>query len=293
MDTNARQLALDNLKAANQSKTESVALLNAAQAAAKTAVLNQDSAMAGRAQMLASSAYKARMNSEVGRFRAAFALLAAKQGDQVQSTQAVADKAESAARQKPLIESVQHATRRRNLLLQAGEQSAKLLDNLPGLPPWLVGMRSVGADQVTMNRVVGVGMRTQDYVERTSMFFPRDIRVAAAVSAGGQIRGLDDLGDLDGASWFGAVCKCMEHDVAQLQGLMSAEADKLLGQDPAAAAIGQQAIALHNRLHAMGSGEGGSLHGLGAADDTSSTTKLIIVGVGLAAAVYLLKKRKN
>ena len=53
MDTNARQLALDNLKAANASKTESVALLNAAQAAAKTAVLNQDSAMAGRAQMLA------------------------------------------------------------------------------------------------------------------------------------------------------------------------------------------------------------------------------------------------
>ena len=233
------------------------------------------------------------MNSEVGRFRAAFALLAAKEGDQVQSTTAVADKATSAARQKPLIESAAHAKRRRDLLLQAGEQSAKLLDNLPGLPPWLVGRTSAGADQVTVNKVVGVGMRTQAYVERTSMFFPRDVQVAAAVSGGSGIKGLGDLDDLGDIGWFGSVCACMEKDVAQLQGLMSAEADKLLGQDPAAAAIGQQAIALHNKLHALPGAPLGSLKGLGAVDDTGSTTKLIIAGIGIAAAVYLLKKRKN
>lgn len=283
MDTEARQLGLKYMQAAEQADTASTKLLEQARDASMAFSLRQDSASAGRRAVLAQQAYKHRVNAAVTRQMAAYALLAADAGDKAVSAQAVAAQVKDAQRQKVLITEAEHATKRRNLMLQAMEATKASLKNVPGLPAVYAG-RPPSAEQTTVNG--STTWRSSEYVERAGTFFPADIRAAAGSFAGVGVQGHD--------AWFHGLKTALADCACKAEEACREQVKSVISSDPAAIGADQRADALVAKMKARG------LQGLGSkmTPPTFETIKSnpipsIAVGLGVVTLIYLAVRSRK
>lgn len=233
MDVEARQLALQYLKRAEQADTQATALLEAARKANKAVALNPTNAEQARRATLAREAYNARMNAEVGRVMAAFALLAEREGTRAQTARQVLSKVQDAQRQEVLVESAKGGELRRNIMLQAAQAAEKALQSAPGLPAFVVDNKmSAGADQMT----VGASgfFRPSKVQEVQGSFFPADVRAAA--------------GSLRGLGWTDSFLTSIENDAKAVADEAKRLADEVAAQEPGSAGLSQEAGGLIARL---------------------------------------------
>ena len=235
-DTEASQLALKQLRAMDAGASASGAALAKAWAANVEAGKNPSNANLMRRAALAQDAYDHRVSSEKSRMGAAYSLMAAREGGKAISAQQAMSQATTAAQREVLVQQAKFATLRRNVMLQAAESAQKNF-KVPALPP-LMRASSTGNQEVTLN--LKDAWRPPGWVERTNLFFPEDVRVAAG--AAGSLAGMrNDLGRLDAGNWWDSF---VQH---QSQGVLSgfAEAERavatITSQEPGSAAVAEDA----------------------------------------------------
>lgn len=243
MDTEARQLGLKYLENFKAGESASRSLLEAARAASMEYGSTGMTFHAGRRAALAREAYTNRINATASRYMATYALLAAQEGDKAMSAQAVARRAAEGSRERVLaLETVGHATRRRDLMLQASQAAASVLPNAPGLPIELTGAPVSASQQIPTGR--SDTFRPEGFVSRTGVFFPSAIRAAA-----GSLKGLHGSGlhgfsdDRDSAAWMGSVLSHFGDGTANLEKAIQTATSQVTGQDPATAELAQTAEA--------------------------------------------------
>lgn len=262
MDVEARQAALVAFNRAQQAQTESGRLL----AEARRATVR---APGSRAAVMAQNAYKSRLSAEEGRYRAAFSLLAANEGDKLQSARELANRVTDAQQRRVYVDAAGHAERRRDIFMMAANSVSDVLKNLPGLP---VDLRPPSAQQVTVGQTEA--FRSPEWVARFTNFFPSDIR-----SAAGSLKGIDDAV---------ATCEsCMRRDLQAFRDGCSEKVMRLTSGDPALEAgllKGLQQAALNGLSDEMT-----TTVSLPAASPTP--TLKIVLGIGAAGlALYLLTR---
>ena len=212
-DTEARAFVLDAYSVATAGETESTKLMRAATEANRDFALNQSDAAAARRAVLAKQAYNARMNSEVAKVRAAYALLAAEEGEKAISAEAMMNRVDL-ARRGQLLKDTQRARARRNVLIQAMQSTDKVFASMPGLPSQYTGLPPSGT-QATVGSTQT--FRDPAFLTRASAFFPADIRAAA-----GALNGVKMPAD----SWLNGVIGCVDRDAAVMRQRANDEAKK-------------------------------------------------------------------
>jgi len=262
MDLEARQAALVALNRAKHAQTESGRLL----AEARRETMR---APGSRAAVMAQNAYKSRLSAEEGRYRAAFSLLAAQEGDKLESARELASRVKDAQKRRVYVDAAGHAERRRDIFMMAANSVSATMKNLPGLP---ADLRPPSAQQVTVGQTEA--FRSPEWVSRFTNFFPSDIR-----SAAGSLKGVDDAV---------ATCEaCMNRDLQKLREGCAEKVMRLSSGDPMLEA------ALLRGL------QGAALSGLG--EDTGTAVSLpssrptsnlkLVLGLGAAGlALYFLTR---
>lgn len=241
MDIEARQLALQYLDRSKRAETQSAALLKEARKVNMAASQRPSDALLSRRAVLARDAYNARMNAEVGRTMAAYALLAEREGTKAVSAQEAMRRVKDAKQKDVLVEEAKGGQIRRNIMLQAAAAAEKALQYAPGLPKNIVGNRteSAGAAQATVG-ASGI-FRPKKYTTVQGSFFPEDIRAAAS-----SFKGMD-LGCMS-CEWNTQLGDAIEQDAARVQTAAKDMALVTAAQEPGAAALVQQADGLIAQL---------------------------------------------
>ena len=266
MDIEARQLALRNFEAVKRAETESARLFNEAKSASIRAP-------GTRAAVQAQQAYTNRLNAQVGRFRAAYALLAAEQGEKAESANTLARATKDASRQRTLQLTAAHAERRRNLMLTAADAVSKAMDNLPGVS---VAQKPPSAQQTTVGG--STAFRSPEFLERFTHFFPGDIRAAAGSIQNNGFAGLDAVAEC---------ATCLQRDLATVtENCQRLSGAVMSGGDPAYSALLQRGSAM-----AL-SGLGSETVAVGVASPAPKPSLLMLaglVGAGALAVHFYLK----
>jgi hypothetical protein len=237
LDEEAGRLAAEMLSRVRRGEVESARLLLAAQKAHTDYARNQSNAAKARRAVLAAHAYQTRINTELGRVLAAYALLAKSEGDRAAKARAAQATAKTAQQREALEETAKAATVRRSLMLQAMAAAEKAFDAAPGLPESVVG-EMPGPAQVTVG--VTEMFRPPSYVKRAGAFFPLDIRRAA-----GALQGLGD------SAWLDELYGRIKRDVASVRQRAYEYASEITSQDPAAAGLAQRVPAVVETLKTL------------------------------------------
>lgn len=234
MDTEARQLALRNFEAAKRAETDAARLFNDAKRAT-------EKTPGSRAAVLAQQAYKNRLNAEVGRHRAAFALLAANLGEQAEGARKLAATVKNAEKQRVLIAEAQHAERRRNLMMQAADAVTKSLENLPGMS---ANQTPPSAQQTTVG--ISTSFRSPEFLSRFTHFFPGDVRAAAGSIQNNGFAGLDAVGECE---------VCAQRDLEQVRMKCAELPHRVSGSsgDPMYSALVNKGVGFARHLAGLGS----------------------------------------
>lgn len=236
-DIEARQLMLQQLNRVKQADTQAKSLLEQARGSSMAFARNPTSMVQGRTASLAQQAYTSRVNAEIGRVRAAYALLAEQQGNIAATANATLRSVKDSRQKAVLIETSKAASLRRNIMLQAGAAAEKAFRVAPPLPGSVDPISS-------QQRTVGLteNYRPPSYVNRASGFFPADVRAAAGSLSGA------DHGTL---GWF-ASAEAVINDGAQKVLVAAHEAAKsVTGQEAGAADLSVQAEGLVDQLRAQ------------------------------------------
>jgi hypothetical protein len=241
LDEETGRLAAEMLSRVRRGEEESARLLLAAQKAHMDFARNPSDAAKARRAMLAAHAYQTRINTELGRVMAAYALLAKSEGDKAAKARAAQATAKTAQRREALEETAKAATARRSLMLQAMAAAEKAFDAAPGLPESVVG-EMPGPAQVTVG--VTEMFRPPSYIKRAGAFFPLDIRRAA-----GTLQGLEDETWLEKFYWR------TQRDLANVVQRAYEYANEVASQDPAAAGLAQRAPAVVEALKTSPQGQ--------------------------------------
>lgn len=273
-DTEAANFALNALRMMERGASVSGAYLSKAWQANIQAAKDPSDAMKMRRAALAQDAYDARVSSEKGRLMAAYALMAVREGNKAITAQQAAQAAQTAQEKKPFVEQAKFASLRRNVMLQAA-QTAERSFKAPALPP-LLKQSAKTNDQVTTNMTSA--WRPPTLVQRSNVFFPDDVRVAAGVSA----EAFSGLADLDSGNWWDSYVQYQSQGV--LSGLAEAEREvsKVVSQEPGSAQVAEQAKVVAEQLKSQQ---------VGTARATQSKQSLPwwVIPVGAAVAYYFWK----
>lgn len=273
-DTEASSLALRAIDTMEKGATISGAYLAKAWEANVAAAKDPSSTAKMRRASLAQQAYDARISSEKGRMMAAYAIMATREGGKAISAQQAMAQARDARQKDVLVQQAKFASLRRNVMLQAAETAAKSF-KAPALPP-LLNQSAKGNEQVTLN--LQSEWRPPGYVQRTNLFFPDDVRVAAAVSgaAQGSLSGLSSLG---AENWWDSFTQYQTEGV--LAGLREAdrEVEKVVSQEPGSAAVAADAKLL---MESLKPGQ------IAAAQAEQKTLPWWVLPVGIATVYYVL-----
>lgn len=237
LDVEARQLGLWHLENARRGESESAKLLSAAVEANMEFARTQSDAAKARRALLARRAYETRINAELGRTMAAYALLAEREGTKALSAREAMQRAEAAKRREVLVEEAKGGQMRRNIMLQAAKAAARALDAAPGLPASVVGAVP-SANQATVG--LTETFRPPKYIERAGAFFPLDVRAAA-----GTLQGL-----AQGDEWVQQLTSSISNDAAEVVKRAHEYAAEVASQEPGAAALAEEAKSLTDTLKA-------------------------------------------
>lgn len=278
-DTEASSLALRAIDTMEKGATISGAYLAKAWEANVAAAKDLSSTAKMRRASLAQQAYDARISSEKGRMMAAYAVMATREGGKAISAQQAMAQARDARQKDVLVQQAKFASLRRNVMLQAAETAAKSF-KAPALPP-LLNQSAKGNEQVTLN--LQSEWRPPGYVQRTNLFFPDDVRVAAAVSGAAQgsgaVAGLGSLANLGAENWWDSFTQYQTEGV--LAGLREAdrEVEKVVSQEPGSAAVAADAKLL---MESLKPGQ------VAAAQAEQKTLPWWVLPVGIATVYYVL-----
>lgn len=237
-DIEARQLVLQQLNRVKQADTQARALLEQARAASFSLAKNPSSAVQGRTTMLAQKAYTSRVNAEIGRVRAAYALLAEREGNAAATAQQTLKSVKDSRQRAVLIQTSRAASLRRNIMLQAGAAAEKAFSFAPPLPG---AVAPVSAQQTTTG--LTSNYRPPSYVARAGDFFPADVRAAA-----GSLRGLADVGSL---GWLGQAEAVINDGAQKVLNAAHDAAKAVTAQEAGASDLSVQAEGLVNQLRAQ------------------------------------------
>lgn len=247
MDVAARQLVLTQLKRAETGDTQSRELLKMAQDANMTFMSTGGSALEGRRAVLARRAYDTRVNSVVGRVRAAYALLAENEGNTAISARQAAARVTLASQKEVFIVRAKNAELRRNIMLQAQQAAEKAFDAAPGLPESIGGKAGfVSSAQVTLG--ITESYRPPSYISRTNDFFPADIRAAAGSLKGFDLPGASRGGTDSPLGWLGAVEASIEADAQKVEARAHELAKQVTAQEAGTSNLSVQAESLVTQL---------------------------------------------
>lgn len=277
-DTEASSLALRAIDTMEKGATISGAYLAKAWEANVAAAKDLSSTAKMRRASLAQQAYDARVSSEKGRMMAAYAIAATREGNKAITAQQAMAQARDARQKDVLVQQAKFATLRRNVMLQAAETAAKSF-KAPALPP-LLGQSAKNNEQVTLN--LQSEWRPPGYVQRTNLFFPDDVRVAAAVSGaaqGGAIAGFGHLSSLGAENWWDSFVQYQTEGV--LAGFREAdrEVEKVVSQEPGSAAVAADAKLL---MESLKPGQ------VATAQAEQKSPPWWVLPVGIAAVYYFL-----
>lgn len=237
LDVHSSQLASQMLAQARRGETESFKLLQAAQEANMAFTRDQSNASKARRAVLAKRAYETRINAELGRTMAAYALLADREGNAAQTARQALQRVQDAKRREVLVDTVKGAERRRSIMLQAVEAAKKAFDAAPGLPESVVS-EMPGPAQTTMG--MNEMFRPPSYIKRAGAFFPMDVRAAA-----GTLKGLDE-----GTTWDETFTRSISDDAAAVVKRAHELASEVASQDPATAGLAEKAKSMTDMLKA-------------------------------------------
>lgn len=266
LDVEARQLAKQFLDRAQRGETESYGLLKAAQKANVDFATNQSSAAAARRAQLARRAYETRVNAELSRTMAAYALLAEREGTRALTARETLKRVQDAKRKETLVEEAKGGSMRRSIMMQAMQATAKALDAAPGLPESVVGMMP-GPSQATVG--LTDEFRAPEYISRAGAFFPLDVRAAA-----GSLKGL-----AQGTDWDSTLLDRISEDTAAVVKRAHELAAEVMKQEPGTSGMTDEAKSLTDTLKLRHDAEARGVAGF---------PWLHVVGGG--AALYLLWK---
>jgi len=239
MDIEARQLALTQLNRAKQGDSKARESLKLAREANAEFAANRSSAALGRRSVLAQEAYKARQNAEVGRVRAAYALLAAREGAAALTAQQTIAQVTNAQQREVLVTQSKNAQLRRNIMLQASHAAEKAFDAAPPLPGTIGGAERSGG-QVTVG--LTENYRPPSYVKHAGSFFPLDVRAAA-----GALRGLGEAP----SSWCEGTEAAIDAGAQAVADRANELATAVTQQEPGAANMSVQAQGLVAQLRSQ------------------------------------------
>lgn len=265
-DIEARALALRYLDAARRGESESRRLLAEAQKANLEFALRPSDGSKARRAVLARHAYETRLNAELGRTMAAYALLAGREGTRALTAREAMKRVKDAKTREVLVEQAKGGEMRRSIMLQAMEAAAKAFDVAKGLPESVVGTPP-GAAQTTIG--LTEAFRPKSYLRHAAAFFPLDVRVAS---------GLGDASSA-GAEWVGDLTQRLEEDSARIVRRAHELAAQVASQEPGAAALQKEAERLATRLKARYTAEARGRGGF---------PWLHVVGI--VGGLYVLKK---
>lgn len=280
MNVNARQLSIEALDAAKRGATESRVLREQALAANRAFIAKPNSVNAGRRAMLAAKAFDTRMNAEVARVRAAYALLAASEQDKLASAQQVLAQVKKAEDKQVLVRNSKFSSMRVNAMVQAMNATDEALRTKPQLPAHM-SMRPPSAQQVNIG--MSQTFRSSAELERMSQFFPSDIRAAAA-----SLSGVSDV--VDGNQWLDAFDRALREGAESVSGAARLAARRAANVDPSSAALSQQAEAIASSLAGLGQ-ETASVTFSSTAAPSKFGLKHVALGLGIAGGLYFLYTR--
>ena len=246
MDVEARQLALTQLQRAKQGDSQSRQLLKQAQQANAEFIKNPSNAAEARRAVLARRAYDSRVSAEVGRVRAAFALMAADEGTQAISARQAEQRATDSRQKAVFIEKAKGASLRRGIMLQAQDAAEKAFEAAPGLPHTEAEMKASAPQQATVG--LTENFRPPSYLKNVGTFFPSDVRAAASSFKGLSNAPNANWSESSPLGWLGAVEQSIEEAAAAVQARGVELAKEVAAQEPGAANLADKATGIIAQL---------------------------------------------
>lgn len=273
-DVEASQFALRALDVMEKGASASGDYLAEAWRANMAAGRDPSDAMKMRRAVLAQRAYENRVTSEKGRMMAAFSIMASREGNDAITAQQAALRARTAQERQVLVERAKHATRRRNVMLEAAEVASKSF-NAPALPPLVAQGSAFNDGEMTVG--LTNEFRPPSLVKRTNLFFPNDVRVAAGAAGGESLKG---LAALDAGSWWPSFVAHQSDGILAAFSEAERAASPITGQEPGVVAVTEEAKKVMSALQPAQ---------VSTAKAAQSSVPWGLIAVGAAAAYYFLK----
>lgn len=244
-DPGARQALLNAYEKMLQGATKAGKTLAAAQQANIALMKDPSSLNRARRAQLATTAYEARVSSDVGRMQAAYALMADREGQDLARLRNAVAASTDKATVSQLVERSRGANLRRNIMLQAAAAAEKAFDAAPALPMSVMG-RAMQNNDIAVNFTNA--WRPPSWVARANTFFPTDIQAAAG--AAGSLGGFDDESSTP-AGWFEGVLGCCRDGTSKVTQRATELAEKVTDQLPGTMGLAQQARAVAVELQGL------------------------------------------
>ena len=294
LDIPAREVALqavDNMMAA---ATRSGALLEAARVAQADQQRGRPTVAKGRVAVLAQEAYQQRVNAEVAKYRAAFALMAEEHGGHqvVSARRAAAETAQS--RQRPVfIQKAQYHANARDSMLRAADAVNGALRTVPPLPDWgAAKVQSVPPGPVETNAFPMLGWRPKKYNDMMFQFFPAEVRAAAGGLSGTPGTGLGVATDAvvgPTEPWYNSLLRSIGFGVQAVGKAAADSGAKESGRNPATGGALTTGGNILQSLSTLltGAMDQGKTQAPEVAPQTVSTGTMILIGAGAIGVGYI------
>ena len=204
----------------------------------------------GRAAVLAREAYEARTSAEVGKYRAAYTLVAESEASKAELARRAAARAQDPKKHAALVEKAKYHGVRRDLMVAAAKATSKALKRIPPLPAHVTKNAATLPSNHELLASPTLGWRPPAFNNLTGNFYPDDVRAAA-----GALSDVDPSAD-NAPQWWTSLQQSLAHGVKATGAAAAEEGQKTSTSNPTGGGALTLGGNLLNTLANMMSGAG-------------------------------------